>query len=204
MKSFKSITAVIAGAFIIGACEQATSPVAPPSSVAQVKQANPKPFFSFTKVPVGFADVNITPGPDVTALLFTLGTTGTKSTSITQLAFEMIGNAGPADITNFRVVFFPNGANKPSVVIGTNDGSTWVGPVPGSPPSFLVIDLSTPIQLTTNFKGVFALVLDANATRPFIFQPVLAFATINVGGVVQGLPSSTCDLPLFGDGFHVS
>ena len=88
--------------------------VAPPTSVALVKQV--KPFFSFTKIPVGFASINIAPGPNVTALLFTLETTGTKSTVVTQMAFQLNGNAGPADITNFRLVYFPNGLNKPSSI----------------------------------------------------------------------------------------
>ena len=201
MKSFTPVVAAIAGAFALGACDKATSPVAPPTSVALVKQV--KPFFSFTKIPVGFASINIAPGPNVTALLFTLETTGTKSTVVTQMAFQLNGNAGPADITNFRLVYFPNGVNKPSVIVGTNDGSTWIGPG-GTAANFMTIDLSAPVELSTNFRGVFALVLDANATQPYIFQPILQTATISVAGVVQGLPSSTCDLPLAGDGFSVS
>jgi hypothetical protein len=203
MKSITSVAAVIAGAFALGACEPATSPVAPPTSATLVKQVNPKPFYSFTKSPVAYAEHNIAPSADVTAFLFSLETDGTKSVVVTQMAFQFFGTVHTGDITNFRIVYFADGLNKPGVVVGTNDGSTWLGPG-GTAANFVTIVFSIPVVLSQNFKGFFALQLDVNATQPFFFQPQMQTMTISIGGVEQGLPWSTCDLPLAGDTFRVS
>lgn len=203
MKSITSVAAVIGGAFVLGACEPAASPVAPPTAATLTKPINPKPFYSFTKSPVTHADYNIAPSGGVTAFLFSLETTGTKSVVVTQMAFQFFGTVRPGDITNFQIIYFADGLAKPGVVVGTNDGATWIGPG-GTAANFVTINFSTPVVLSQNFKGFFALQLDANATQPFFFQPQMQTMTISVGGVEQALPSSTCDLPLGGDTFYVS
>ena len=203
MKSITSVAAVIAGTLALAACEPIAAPVAPPTSASRTEQAKIKPFYSFTKAPATYTTFSIAPGPDVTAFLFSLETAGTKSVTVTQMAFQFFGTVRPGDITNFRIVYFADGLAKPGVVLGTNDGTAWIGPG-GTAANFVTIDFSTPLVLSQNFKGFFALELDVNATQPFFFEPQMQTMKIDVGGVVQDLPSSTCDLPLAGDTFNVS
>lgn len=199
MNAPRSTLALLAGSFLALACGQSPSADAVVAS-ASVK-VPPSPW-TFTKSPAAFANYSIVaPSAAFSALSFQMASRGSKDSAVTQMAFMITGTVQVGDLANFQVVYFPDGTRKPGVVVGTNDGSSWT---PGATTSIVAIDLATPIVLSQNFKGDFALQVDVNGTAKFFFSPQLSTVTIDVAGVPQLLVGGTCDLPLPGDQFNVN
>lgn len=198
MKAHRSTLAVLASSFLAFACGRSPSLDVVATS-ANAKATSP---WTFTKTPAGFANYSIAaPSPAFSALAFHMESRGTKDSAVTQMAFMITGTVQVGDLANFQLVYFPDGTRKPGVVVGTNDGSTWA---PGATSSVVPVDLVTPLVLSQNFKGDFALLVDVNGLAKFFFSPELSTVTIDVAGVPQLLVGGTCDLPLPGDQFNVN
>jgi hypothetical protein len=198
MNAPRSTLAVVAGSLLALACGQSPSVDAGATS-ANVKATAP---WTFTKTPAGFANHSIAaPAPALAALAFHMESRGSKDSAVTQMAFMITGTVQVGDLANFQLVYFPDGTRKPGVVVGSNDGSTWA---PGATSSIVPVDLVTPLALSQNFKGDFALQVDVNGLSKFFFSPELSTVTIDAAGVPQLLVGGTCDLPLPGDQFNVN
>ncbi len=195
----------------LGACERTPSPIEPtiaaPEAGGAIQPARDF-FVAFTKLPAGFAEHTIAPGPDVQLMAFQIDSSRTKDIGLAQLQFMIFGGmldgSGPLPtgyLTNFRLLYYPKGLGGGSTVVASNDGSAWT---PGhTPDTFLPINLTPVFAFKQNFTGVFALVADVSG-GPARFQPHLRVASVDVGGVqLPLLNPTTCDLPLAGDGFIV-
>jgi hypothetical protein len=155
--------------------------------------------FTFTKVPAPVGEISIAPGPDVQIYAFHLDTDRTKDTELTSLSFMISGSLQAGSLSNFRLVFYPNGFGKAGIVVATNDGSAWT---PG-PSNFMTLRLAG-FVLPQNFRGDFGVLADVSGSSYFFWEQMQT-ATITVNGVEQPLENpTTCDLPLLGDTFRVN
>ena len=206
MRTVVSILAVTAIAAVSLACDRAI-PTAPggdmiaagvaSGSATAVKTAT---LFTFTKVPTPVSNVSIAAGPDVQIYAFHLDTDKTKGIELTTLSFMISGSLQAGNLSNFRLVFYPNGFAKPGTVVATNDGTGWTpGPFPSN---FLRLTMAG-FALPQNFRGDFGVLADVSGSGYFFWEQMQT-ATVTVNGVEQPLENpTTCDLPLLGDTFHV-
>ena len=221
-------TAFIVGAlsFTAAACDRVTSPAAPTvapaagagvDSVVQTTATGPLtakaanksgPYFTITNLPVNYTEHHISSANDVQVMQFQITGTGMKSTSLTQLAFMidarlLDGTPLPAGyLTNFRLVYYPDGFGTLGTTIATNPATTWT---PGyTPESFLVMDATPPFAFVKqNFTGVFALVGDLGAGS-YRFNVRMQTGRITTNGVDETIGNlQNCDLPVGGDTFFV-
>lgn len=207
MKAVSCVLALVAVTCIVGGCDRASTPISPAAgagltpeqTTAKVKAAT----YFFAKIPTQVLDQRITPRPDVQAFVFSLNTTGTKGDALAELAFMINGSVQAGNLSNFRLVYYPQGLTSPGTVIAFNDGSTWT---PGSTPAQFLRLRPAGFVLPMNFKGVFALVLDVNpAGAPYMFWARLQTASAVINGVEQLLVNPMeQELPLQGDTFWVN
>ena len=207
MRTVSSTLVVAAIAAACLACERST-PTAPGATDAITAgltgasgaAAKAPTLFTFTKVPTAVSNVSIAAGPDVQIYAFHLDTDRTKGIALTSLAFMISGSLQAGSLSNFRLVFYPNGFGKPGTVVAVNDGAGWTpGPLPSN---FLTLTM-TGFSLPQNFRGDFGVLADVTGSS-FFFWEQMQTATITVNGVEQPLENpTTCDLPLLGDTFHV-
>ena len=225
----KTLTAAfIIGALSLAAaaCNRVTSPAAPtvaPATGAGVdsvasapatgtlsaKTSNKSgPYFTITNLPVNYTEHHISAAADVQVMQFQISGTGMKSTSLTQLAFMidarlLDGTLLPTGyLTNFRLVYYPDGFGTVGTTIATNPATTWT---PGyTPQDFLVMDATPPFAFVKqNFTGVFALVGDL-AAGSYRFNVRIQTGRISTDGVDQAIGNlQNCDLPVSGDTFFV-
>jgi hypothetical protein len=132
----------------------------------------------------------------VDAVVFDVTAANVPLTQLTRMRFQVNGSARNGDLTNFRLVYYPNGATGSGYVVGTNTGNSWAPA--GIAPSTVSIDLASPIALQGNYAGTFALFVDVNGAPASSFQTRLQAVTVNVGGVERYV-METEDLPLQGD-----
>ena len=183
-------------------CEKATMSATAPDAVRAA--TTPKTtFFSFTKLPiVAVTDIMITPAPRTDLLTFSMVTTETRAITVNRFSFMIYGSLPVGALTNFELTWYPKGLKKPGTVVAANSGAGWI---PGSTPAnFLNLDFTTPLLLDKKVDGVFVLRADVNQPAPYFFNVRLQTANVGIGGVVQPLLSTTCDLPLAGDVFFVN
>jgi hypothetical protein len=206
MKKCSALIVTAVFALTTGACDRASSVLAP-SGIAVPTDASlavkPKTiFFNFTKLPTATPqEQRITQATGVNLLVFEVRSTETKTTALSRLSFMITGSLVSGNLTNFQLVYYPGGMSKPGVIVGTNDGSTWV---PGSlPANFLAIDLTSPLTLDKRFAGEFVLRADVTGSAPYMFNVRLQTANLIAGGIDQLLLEGTCDLPMSGDTFWV-
>jgi hypothetical protein len=175
------------------------------ASIAALAPGEALAAWTFTKSPALWerqAVVSATPGLD--AMVFNVTAAGTGLARVTRMAFQVTGTLQTAEVTNFQLVYYPDGLAGTAVVVGTNSGSGWGR---GATTSIVSIDLAAPLTLQTDLSGVstgaFALRVDVNGARSFSFQPQLQTVTIETDGVERNLVE-TGDLPLPGDSFYVN
>lgn len=202
---FITTLAVVALSLGTLACERASTPLSPTNSgsATQAQTAVKATAYLFTKIPPQITDLTIAPGADVQAFAFSLDATATKGQALSELAFMINGSVQAGNLSNFRLVYYPQGLTKPGTIIATNDGATWA---PGSTPADFLRLRPQSFILQQNFKGVFALIVDVNAgASPYFFWTRLQTANAIVDGVEQELGNPiTCDLPIQGDTIHVN
>ncbi|HET7187431.1 MAG TPA: hypothetical protein VFI52_04725 [Gemmatimonadaceae bacterium] len=186
-------------------CEQ-PPPVAPRVPAAVEAKVPVPTSFTFTKVPATNATHAITsPVTNLETIVFSMVAARADGMVVKQFGFMISGSLQAGDVRNYQLVYYPKGLSKPGVVMGTNDGSTWVAPG-GSPSSFIYIDLASPITIPKgkSFTAYFALHADVTGTGTFFFDPRVQTCLVNSGGVDQDVAWFGGDLPLQGDVFNVN
>jgi hypothetical protein len=157
--------------------------------------------FTFTGLPVPFSYSNFgllyAGASGVDLLRFEMDVTNApKDAILMRLDFHFDGIAPPGSLTNFLLIFYSNGVKHPGTIVGINIDGAFNG-------TDAAVFLPTPMQISKNFKGVFALRADIppNFTTSFFFTPSLASAVVYMNGVGQQMVSSS--LPLTGDIFRI-
>ncbi len=206
MKAVIRVFVFVAVAGAVGGCQRASTPLSPTDgdAVTTAQTAVKAATYVFAKIPPQILDHTIAPGRDVQAFVFSLDTTATKGDALAELAFMVSGSVQAGNLSNFRLVYYPQGVTRPGTVIAVNDGSAWV---PGSTPATFLRLRPAAFVLPQNVKGaVFALVLDVNAgAAPYFFWTRLQTASAVINGVEQLLVNPMeQELPLQGDTFHVN
>ena len=209
MKNPIALYSALAALFAATACEKPPPPslptalpevTAPTASMKVVKATS----FTFTKVPAAFADHSITsPVPGLEAIVFRMDATSAAGIVVKQFGFMISGSLQAGNVRNYQLAYYPNGLTKPSVVMGTNDGSTWVAP---GGQSFIYINLAAPITIPkgATFTAYFALRADVVGTGAFFFYPRVQTCTVNEAGVDKDVLWLGGDLPLQGDTYRVN
>ena len=183
------------------ACNEATSPSTIASPTAQLAARNLKALqVFFTKVPATRTTQTISVGTAVDLMAFTVSSTYATGLSLTEMSWMVYGSLTATDLSNFELVYFPDGLANPGTVVATSN--TFV---PG-PTVSLHMRLNSPLSLDTKNKervlGTFVLRADVNAPTQMInFR--LSTAAVLEAGVEHLLFEGTCDLPLDGDTFQV-
>ncbi|HEY5675792.1 MAG TPA: hypothetical protein VI356_11865 [Myxococcales bacterium] len=166
---------------------------------AAISPANAAPW-TFTKAePVSQARPIASPAQGFDALVFAAQYTGTDGSKLTRMAFRIYGAMKVGNLSNFQLLYFPDGIGKPGIVLGKNDGATWA---PGADGTMIEIAFAQPLAVSANFNGQFALRADLNGA-PAFFTPDLRTVTVASSGGEQ-LVTQTEDLPLRGDTFKVN
>ena len=206
MRRATVLFAALAASLAAIACEQASLPEAPRAPTAVGAKAAKTTSFTFTKVPATYATHAITsPATGLETIAFSMVATQAEGIVVKQLGFMISGSLQAGDVGNYQLVYYPDGLSKPGVVVGTNDGSTWVAPG-GSPSSFIYIDLATPITIPKgkSFTAYFALRADVTGTGAFFFDPRVQTCLVNDGTGDTDVGALGGDLPLQGDTYHVN
>lgn len=200
---------VIAGSILLAAavftagCESSVGPVAP----SQVPVASAKlpalTAFTFTTIPATVATQAITsPSLALETIVFQMDASRAEGLTVKQLGFMIAGSLQAGDVGNYQLVYYPDGLSKPGVVMGTNDGSTWVAPGGNT---LLYIDLASPITITKKrFTAVFSLRADVTGTGTFFFYPRVQTALISDGVTDKDVAWFGGDLPLQGNVYNVN
>lgn len=166
---------------------------------AAISPANATPW-TFTKAEeVSQARPIASPAQAMNALVFEAGSSGAEGSKLTRMAFKIYGALKPGNLSNFQLVYFPDGIAMPGVVVGRNDGSTWA---PGARTTIIEIAFAAPLAVSANFKGQFALRADLDGA-PAFFTSELRTVSVAASGVEQSV-TDTGDLPLRGDTFKVN
>ena len=201
----RGITAAIALATSILAlgCESSVGPVSPTQASALNARTPALTSFTFTKLPAIVADQAITsPVLGLETIVFEMDASRADGLTIKQLGFMISGSLQAGDVGNYQLVYYPQGLDKPGVIMGTNDGSTWVAP---GGTTLLYIDLASPITITKRkFTAVFSLRADVTGTGTFFFDPRIQTLLINDGTVDKDVAWFGGDLPLQGDVYRVN
>ena len=201
----RASTAAIALATSILAlgCETSVAPVTPTHASAVGARTPALTSFTFTTLPALVADQAITsPVLGLETIVFQMDASRADGLTIKQMGFMISGSLQAGDVGNYQLVYYPEGLGKPGVIMGTNDGSTWVAP---GGTTLLYIDLASPITITKKkFTAVFSLRADVNGTGTFFFDPRVQTCLINDGTVDKDVAWFGGDLPLQGDVYHVN
>ena len=201
----RALTAAIALATSLLAlgCETPVAPVTPTQASAVSAKAPALTSFTFTKLPALVADQAIaSPRLGLETIFFQLDASRADGLTIKQIGFMISGSLQAGDVGNYQLVYYPQGLSKPGVVMGTNDGSTWVAP---GGRTLLYIDLASPITITKKkFTAVFSLRADVTGTATFFFDPRIQTCLINDGAVDKDVAWFGGDLPLQGDTYFVN
>ena len=162
--------------------------------------------FTFTKVPATFASHAITsPALGLETIQFRMDATRAAGIVIKEFGFMISGSLQAGDVTNYQLVYYPQGLSKPGVILGTNSGSNWVAPG-GDPSSFIRFALASPIVVPkgNTFTGYFGLRADVVGTTAVFFYPRVQTCTVNAGSIDQDVAWFGGDLPLQGDTYNVN
>jgi hypothetical protein len=206
MRRTAVVCSALAALLAASGCEQASAPEAPrtPATVDASKVRTTS--FNFTKVPAAVATQAITsPVGSLETIVFSMVATEAQGMVVKQFGFAISGSLQAGDVGGYELVYYPKGPSKPGVVVGTNDGSTWVAPG-GSPGSFIYFDLASPITIPKgkSFTAYFALRANVTGAGTFFFYPTVQTCLVNAGGVDQDVAWFGGDLPLRGDLFNVN
>jgi hypothetical protein len=206
MKRLIAVLSVVALIGLVAGCNRASTPLSPTASAAvtaaqtQAKTTS----YVFAKIPPQILDRTITaPAVDVQAFVFSLDTMGTKGDALAEVAFMINGSLVAGNLSNFRLVYYPQGLTKAGTIIASNDGSTWA---PGPTPADFLRLRPAAFALPQNFRGVFALLVDVNpGAAPYFFWTRIQTANAVINGVEQLLVNPIEQvLPLQGDTIHVN
>lgn len=184
-------------------CETPVAPVVPKPTSALSTKTPALTSFTFTKLPATVADQTITsPALGLETIVFQVDASRADGLTIKQVGFMISGSLQAGDVGNYQLVYYPDGLAKPGVVMGTNDGSTWVAP---GGTTLLYIDLASPITITKKkFTAIFSLRADVTGTGTFFFDPRVQTCLINDGTTDKDVAWFGGDLPLQGDVYHVN
>ena len=184
-------------------CETSVAPVIPTPTSALSTKTPGLTSFTFTKVPPAVADQTITsPALGFETIVFQMDASRADGLTIKQLGFMISGSLQAGDVGNYQLVYYPQGVGKPGVVMGTNDGSTWVAP---GGTTLLYIDLASPITITKKkVTAIFSLRADVIGTGAFFFDTRVQTCLINDGTTDKDVAWFGGDLPLQGDVYRVN
>jgi hypothetical protein len=206
-KTFAAVAIVVA-TLAASACERATSPVAPlaPGATANATKVINTSTYFFAKVPAAWAGHHITPAADVDIFDLDISTSETSS-SLTRLTFMLAGNAQVGNLTNLRLVYYPDGRGTTGVVVASDNLAGWVN----TAANYVTLTLATPLVLNAKGKNLsksavksFSLLVDVSGAAAYQFFPQLQTVNVSLNGVERQLLTETCDLPLLGDTFYVN
>ena len=201
----RPITAAIALATSMLAlgCETPVAPVTSTQASAVSARTPALTSFTFTKLPALVAVQTMTsPKSGFETIVFQMDASRADGLTIKQMGFMISGSLQAGDVGNYQLVYYPQGLGKPGVVMGTNDGSTWVAP---GGTTLLYIDLASPITITKKkFTAIFSLRADVTGTGTFFFDPRVQTCLINDGTADKDVAWFGGDLPLQGDRYNVN
>lgn len=201
----RPITAAIALATSMLAlgCETPVAPVTSTQASAVSARTPALTSFTFTKLPALVAVQTMTsPKSGFETIVFQVDASRADGLTIKQMGFMISGSLQAGDVGNYQLVYYPQGLGKPGVVMGTNDGSTWVAP---GGTTLLYIDLASPITITKKkFTAIFSLRADVTGTGTFFFDPRVQTCLINDGTADKDVAWFGGDLPLQGDRYNVN
>lgn len=184
-------------------CETSVAPVIPTPTSALSTKTPGLTSFTFTKVPPAVAVQTITsPALGFETIVFQMDASRADGLTIKQLGFMISGSLQAGDVGNYQLVYYPQGVGKPGVVMGTNDGSTWVAP---GGTTLLYIDLASPITITKKkVTAIFSLRADVIGAGAFFFDTRVQTCLINDGTTDKDVAWFGGDLPLQGDVYRVN
>ena len=202
MKKVSAVLLAVGVSLGLGACNEPTSPsTAVSSPTSQVNAKNPKALqIFFAKVPTTRTVQTISVGTGIDLMTFTVSSTYASGLSLTEMSWMIYGSLTATDLSNFELVYYPDGLASTGSVVATSNSF-----VPG-PTVSLHMRLNSPLLFDTKNKdrvlGTFVLRADVNAPTQMInFR--LSTAAVLEAGVEHLLFEGTCDLPLDGDTFQV-
>ena len=135
--------------------------LAPVGAHAQV--ANPWTFTTAAWTP----RVTVAPSTVGDSIAFDVVANGVAATKITAMSFMVMGSVQPGDVSNFTLVYYPNGLANPGVVVGSNAGATWSHGGPKS--SIVTVQIPQGIPVAGAWTGSFAVQTDILGPRQFFF-----------------------------------
>jgi len=210
MTGTRVFRAALGSLVLAAACEQAPTPAAPetPAAAASATAANTKlskaTSFTFTKIPAVFATHDIAaPVTGLQTIVFQMAAVQAQGMVVKQLGFMIAGSLQQGDVGAYQLVYYPDGPANPGVVLGTNDGSTWIAPGGNT---LLYFDLASPITIPKgkSFTAYFGLRADVRGTGSFFFYARVQTCLVNSAGVDKDVAWFGGDLPLQGDQFNVN
>lgn len=184
-------------------CETPVAPVILTPASALSAKTPALTSFTFTKLPAAVADQTIaSPASNLETIVFQMDASRADGLTIKQMGFMIAGSLQVGDVGNYQLVYYPDGLAKPGVILGTNDGSTWVAP---GGTTLLYIDFASPITITKKkFTAIFSLRADVTGTGTFFFDPRVQTCLINDGTTDKDVAWFGGDLPLQGDRYLVN
>ena len=206
MRSTAAVCAALATSLVASGCERTSPPEAPSGPAAVDAKVVRMTSFTFTKVPATVATHAITsPLTSLETIVFSMVATQAQGMVVKQFGFMISGSLQAGDVGGYELLYYPAGLSKPAVVIGTNDGSTWVAPG-GSPSSFIYFTLASPITIPKgkSFTAYFALRANVVGAGTFFFYPRVQTCLVNAGAADLDVAWFGGDLPLEGDQFNVN
>ena len=203
MKRVIAESIVLAAAVFAAGCESPIAPRAPSPVPATSTKLPALTAFTFTTIPATVVDQTITsPALGLETIVFQMDASRADGLTVKQLGFMIAGSLQAGDVGNYQLVYYPDGLSKAGVVLGTNDGASWVAPGGNT---LLYIDLASPITITKKkFTAVFSLRADVTGAGTFFFYPRVQTALINDGVTDKDVAWFGGDLPLQGSVYHVN
>ena len=198
---------VALAALVLMGCEKAPVPVdatAPGVPSPALAKAPKSTSFLFSKIPAAVATQSIaSPTTGMSTIVFQMNAAQAAGIVVKQFGFMISGSLQAGDVGNYQLLYYPQGLGKPSVIMGGNNGSTWVAP---GGFTFIYIDLASPITIPkgNTFTAVFELRADVSGTGSFFFYPRVQTCLVNAGTGDKDVAWFGGDLPLQGDTYRVN
>ena len=180
--------AALAPSVAFGQVTLLPAPPAPSPLIATVVVAPP---WSVT-LPSPASRTVTAPAAVSNAMQFTITTSGVAPTALSKVGVMVMGSANTGAVSSFDVVYYPTGYANPGVVLGSSTGATFAR----GTNSVVTIALSTPLAISGDFTGAFAVRANANQAGVY-FQPRLETISLSTNGVETALLNT--ELPLNGD-----
>ena len=203
MRKTTALGIVLVASLVALGCDQG-APTAAKTAPAVSAKAAKLTSFTFTKIPAAIANQTIaSPAAGLETIVFQMDAARAAGMVVKQFGFMISGSLQAGDVGNYTLLYYPKGLDKPGVVMGTNDGSTWVAPGGNT---FIFITLASPITIPNgkSFTAVFALRADVTGTGAFFFDSRVQTCLVNDGSGDTDVGTLGGDLPLQGDVYFVN